>query len=243
MNKKVTSPKTARKASKIKKDRADYDVMLLLKIGQKEHIEAFQKEGLIYMNTFEYFREYEESSAECRKDVFEGCSELFQPNMGTLEINGKEIKDISGPMKITYDNSEKNNVFCMYAAKYDKNAKYSLEDLNNIIKMNPQNYEFGNYCLILQNADEFLRRLHKSCNEKCLNFKHRLVEYVDTNKHHGEYGFFRKPLEYSYQSEFRIVIENHTGEPYKLFIGDISDISIILETTKYNDAVKLHPKK
>ena len=48
----------------------------LLKFGVKEHMEALYEEGLLYLNTFAYFKELE-YSGDGRADIYEGVTEYY----------------------------------------------------------------------------------------------------------------------------------------------------------------------
>ena len=204
--------------------KTEYGVFALLKIGKKEHIESFQK-GEMYFNTLQYFRYLEEEQSNCQGDKYEGYSELFQPDMGTLEINGKEIKDISGPIMISLGLENQKNIFCMYSIIFEKEKR-------EVLKINPKNFSFGEYSLIVRDVDEFLRRVCRACDGRELEYG--FVEYVDINKFHGQYGPFKKPKKYSYQNELRFVLKNSSLKPFILKIGDISDITVIIKTSELN---------
>ena len=48
----------------------------LLKFGIKEHMEALYEEGLLYLNTFTYFKELE-YNGDGRADIYEGVTEYY----------------------------------------------------------------------------------------------------------------------------------------------------------------------
>jgi hypothetical protein len=51
------------------------------------------------------------------------------------------------------------------------------------------------------------------------------VQYYDENKYSGRLGRFKKGSIYSYQSEFRIVLETRVDGPFRFEIGDLRDIT------------------
>ena len=152
----------------------EYDVITLLKIGKKEYLESFQKEGLMYMNTSKYFRDSEKALQSCQKDKYEGYSELFQPDKVTLEINGKEIKDVSGPIRISHGFDDNRNIFCLYAILYDRKKKEMLN-------VDPRNCEFGDHFLLIKDVDKFLKKVVIACKDKKL--KYGFVEYIYARIH------------------------------------------------------------
>jgi len=58
--------------------------MLLLKLGQREHMEQFRK-GLLYMNPLKYFRDLESDPA--RADRYEGATHIFQPKDAIITLS------------------------------------------------------------------------------------------------------------------------------------------------------------
>jgi hypothetical protein len=52
-----------------------------------------------------------------------------------------------------------------------------------------------------------------------------LVEYFDEKEYSGKVGRFRKRSIFGYQNEFRIAVEPGSGEPMKLAVGSLLDIT------------------
>jgi len=65
--------------------------------------------------------------------------------------------------------------------------------------------EFGDTAIVIWNAIEFTRRLHKAANEMGLYVNQQPIKYVEKEKYHGVFGPFRKYETYRYQSEFVLV--------------------------------------
>lgn len=65
----------------------------------------------------------------------------------------------------------------------------------------------------------------------------------DENKYTGEAGRFRKSSTFSYQSEYRIVLETGTEGPFHFEVGDLSDItSDVFSLDRADDVLKLGPE-
>ena len=77
------------------------DILRLFKFGKKEHIEQLYREGLLYLNTLDYFTRLEGDGVRGDKD--EGLSMSLQPEIAKLQIKIGEtyepVRDIIGPIK------------------------------------------------------------------------------------------------------------------------------------------------
>ena len=63
----------------------DTRLFSFVKFGQFEHIEKFQEQGKIYMNTVKYFKDLEDDCQ--RKDKYEGIEKLEQINWLKIKID------------------------------------------------------------------------------------------------------------------------------------------------------------
>lgn len=109
------------------------------------------------------------------------------------------------------------NLFCMYALR--ESAASTLVD--------PRNRAFGDTFAALIQFDEFMRRVKAAVLNTDQELLYNLVEYVDEGSYSGQMGIFKKDSCFAYQSEFRIALVPGVGVPYKLRIGNISDIVTI----------------
>ncbi|PJN57292.1 hypothetical protein PAEVO_40260 [Paenibacillus sp. GM2FR] len=120
------------------------------------------------------------------------------------------------------------------------------KDIENIIK------DFGRYALIVANIGEFQRRIFNAAKESDLNVLQKSVVYEDFNvtsrerilaqRNSDPRYFFFKRKEFAYQREYRVILPGvQTDTSFCLDIGDISDISHIIEVEKFDGMVlKLH---
>ncbi len=98
-----------------------------------------------------------------------------------------------------------------------------------------QMFPFGDTALIITNVDEFINRISKTVKSKGYKIDGRPVEYFDESIYHGHVGLFKKRNSLEYMKEYRIVISAKMDNmPYELFIGDISDISMIIKAEDIN---------
>jgi hypothetical protein len=98
--------------------------MVLLKLGQKEHMEMLRA-GLLYMNPLAFFAALDADAA--RGDPFEGSDSIIQPceigdiiidpqlpGIEPLHVHGAP-DGLIGPMRFTLSRTLACNIFCMFA--------------------------------------------------------------------------------------------------------------------------------
>ena len=205
-------------------------VLGMFRFARSDYIEQFSQ-GLLYMNPLKYFCEKETHSV--RRDCHEGTSHLRQGDGAILKIKMipevakafnvpgdgqfKAIANIRGPIRFQPDALQSVNVFCMYALR--ESAAGTLVDARNL--------GFGDSFALLKDFDEFMKRVKAAVSGTEQELGYTLVEYIDETSHEGPVGPFKKLSDFSYQSEFRIGLFPGTGAPFKLQVGDLSDIVII----------------
>ena len=201
----------------------DAKIYAFVKVGQKNHLESLQKDGLLYMNTLGYLRKIEGMSG----DKNEGTMDFFQ---------GKKIKLVILPhsrqdpfpakglisMQSSYSPDLKKNVFCMHAITDDYSA------------LDEKNFERSSHALVIFNPQEFLELLNAAVSKDKADFYYGFVEYVDKKTYHGQMGCFKKFEEFKYENEYRIMRNYPTGKPFPFTIGSLEDIS---ELVKVKDVV------
>lgn len=202
----------------------------LIKFGKLEHLDQLRNEGLLYLNNLSYFWKIEDD--ELRGDPFDCAIQVIRgPKVTMVMPDGNEVtvcRDYT--MKIQPIEPEKINIYCMYALR---------PHIEGAFPVNERNLRFGDHALILINPNEFMRRLESTFKGQKIVAKGGLVEYVN-DKHNGKLGPFRKFDRFSYQYEWRLVCSGGMGEPRKIQIGSIRDISAILPSNDVNKQIKVH---
>lgn len=170
------------------------------------------------MNTLKHFQGLEDCGLRGDKD--EGLSAIYQANGATLSRKNDDgdfvpLGTINDQLKYRGKDSVHVNVFCMYALQVEPQK----------LEIDSRNLKFGDTFVQLLDWTQFINRIKGAAKQKELKVFHGIVDYVDRATHKGSIGPFRKFNEYSYQSEFRIIIPRKSLDPYKLNIGDISDIT------------------
>jgi len=211
--------------------------VMLLKFGKKCYIEEFRK-GVLYMNDLEYFKTLEEK-CELRSDKDEDLTASYQAKGGQVfrqNSGGRYayIGTITDQLQYREHYSINQNIFCMYALQ----VQPKKQDIDK------RNFKFGDTFVSILDPVEFLNRVKLAADKEGIKVFHKLVEYVDREKHNGSLGPFRKFSEFSYQNEFRILVCQESPGPYKLSIGDISDITkqgeLSCEKHEFNIGYILH---
>lgn len=224
---------------------------LLMKTAPLERLKQMQK-GLIYMNSLEYFSQLKgEEGAKVRSDELESVYAQFQAgvpyNNRRIEINVSHPSfgdfDIPKGTKVSVSVPSAKNVFifCFMCIGEDehKNIRHLDGDKLYIDKRMSQ---FGSHTLIIEKPSEFFKRYSNAMqNIQGAHINHYMeggcgmVDYKKMAEHHGKIGLFMKDIEYEWQREYRFVLGapdkymNNAGA-LELNIGDISDISLIVET-------------
>ncbi len=202
----------------------------IIKIGQAEHIMRLQKQGEVFLNTWGYFRRCELNNVQ--GDKHEGLTEIYQVEKGNkLYIKEGEdwvpIEGLKDQLKFFAGRQEDLNLFCMFALTQESQKHLGHPDL----------LKFGNVALVMTDADAFISRLTCKLSVEGISHHHALVEYVEKNVHEGEMGPFRKLSEFSYQSEWRVCAHARKGGPFKVSLGDLSDISVLIPTSELTQRI------
>lgn len=197
-------------------------VAILLKLGQKEHLEML-RHGLLYMNTLDYFNNLETDGA--RSDPFEGTDSILQPQhvrhfiiepqVPGISPHRVDPKGLAGPIRIARKRTSACNIFCMCII---------TEPI--VGPMFPQQHEwFGDHFVLVTDTQAFLDKVVAAATSQGLNLQANLVTYYDQSGYSGETGRFRKRSCFAYQREYRIVAEPGLEGPRRLEIGDLTDIT------------------
>ncbi len=214
--------------------------MVLLKLGQREHMEMLRK-GLLYMNSLAFFRSSEADPA--RLDPYEGTDSMIQPcHIRELtfdpQIPGWEKirvapSELAGPVRIALQQTSACNIFCMFAVNRPTDGPIF-----------PKSYKwFGDSFLLFTNTPEFLSRVAAAAKRQGLKGKCQLVEYYDETKYSGKIGRFHKRSIYSHESEYRIALEAGGQGPFRFEVGDLHDITAeVFPLDSADDVLKFRPE-
>jgi hypothetical protein len=203
--------------------------ILLIKLLPSHRVNDFL-DGNLYMNTVDYFASLEKSDA-VRADDDEGVDESLQVKEVAIANENGEYIPIGGiinPILYRSHDPKDLNIFCMYA-------------LPNTLghRLDERNLGFGEIGVVLTNAKEFVERFRKAAIASGRQPGHGLIEYVDKFTYHGPMGPFRKFDKFSYQCEFRLMVDGGDATPLVLSIGDIRDICLVGSSLALNKMIAL----
>lgn len=209
---------------------------LLIKFMDEQYVESFINEGLLFMNTIQYFRAYEDNDSALRGDIHEGLAASLLPENITLEINGRIITEAVGKIDIRQCHHEETNIYSMSIITDQDILNAGEQGLNLSRKFS----KFGNKAVFIGGSDlnHFWSRLKARINgDDALytleedNAIAGKVSYVDRTHHHSRLSVFNKFNEYAWQHEWRIALKqvSHVG-PLPLKIGSLADIAHVMDT-------------
>jgi hypothetical protein len=198
--------------------------LVLIKVGRQEHLDELQRKGLLYMNPLPYFWGIEEQGV--RGDKNDGVASRYNGKSGLLKIEDNDIEVIDWELRFPPENAEAINIFCMYALMP---ATHPIDE-----RMG----EFGDRALVFYNSQELLDRIFSEFKRQRIEAHADIVSYCPRS-YVGEMGPFRKLDNYSWQSEWRLVVYGGGGVPRKIEIGDLSNCSRASSTSDLNASFEI----
>jgi len=126
---------------------------------------------------------------------------------------------VIGPTKLRSEMTDTLNVLCLYAVTNRENDSFDQRNLG-----------FGCTTVIINDLMEFIRRVRLTAESLGKDVAHGPVQYINPQTYCGVMGPFKKYLEFSYQNEFRFVFTNGSGIACRLSIGDLRDITHVIDT-------------
>ena len=221
-------------------------VFLLVKFfGNKDHADEFVR-GSVFCNRLSRFREGESDDATGRIDKHEGTNIWLQPENARLQLNGFDMSDdLAGPIAIQMNWLNQLHLFCLHAAHsgdldLENPTGRTVDALRREMLIPEACFALGEHAVVIRDVPEFIRRMHLAAQVQGYRIAKGLVRYYDPDTFHGHFreveSVFWKQAEYSYQREFRFLIDTRMpgGGPLRLEIGDISDITLQLRSSELN---------
>jgi hypothetical protein len=219
---------------------------LLFKVASKERLKQMQN-GLLYMNSLDYFASLkDESASDLRADNYENVHGILRSghteNGHTeiwVEIGDKKIKlNDRFPLTAKFDITKNIMLFCMGCMAED-NGGNLIGNTKDGVVFDQKLRQFGDHVLTIKNPAEFWKRYAKALTIRKGIFKPQIVhegcgrvDYTNIYTFSGAKGIYLKDQRYEWQREFRLAIGadddalNANGA-LELRIGTIKDISEI----------------
>jgi hypothetical protein len=211
-------------------------IRLTIKFISSEHIDSFVNNGELYMNPLSYFKDLEDNCNSLRSDVHEGLAATYDPAKIIFKFGNHTLNGLTNKVDLWLDNLSNINILSLTSiSDYDmlvSNCKMSLS--KKFIGFGDKAIVFPGYKI----TDLFNRMKLAIKKDKNIipiegqTIYGQKVDYVSRLKYHGEMGPFRKFDNYSWQMEWRLAVKHakQYNLPYKLHLGNISDICDIYET-------------
>ncbi len=241
----------------------EFESTLLFKFFRTENFMRDFIGGKLYISNIESLIGHSsENLTNGQRDEYEGTDlniskkDNYHPVLCRDENNGFVIRikdegdiDENYDTRIEYlsrgfDVNKYKNVLCFYAVWLNLKKSEALNTPDN--KMVG---EFGEFCILLENPNEFFRRIFIAYTDRKLEFNSNpeigYVDYIDiTSSPVNELGVFKKRHTYNYQSEMRFVldIKDNTESLHYFEIGDISDIVSVVEVQDLLKGIRLDKK-
>jgi hypothetical protein len=198
----------------------DDPIKVLFKLGPREYMDQLLHEGLVYMNTLDYF---------ARRDPGEGTA-FWVSARSTIDIEDhgdwRRLGVIRDPVRVSSDYLGNANLYCLHAmTSNDIGTTFKLSELG-----------FGDTFVLIVDSTEFFQRLSVAAGNHGQELICRMVRYVDKRSYVGPMGPFSKFAEYAAaraaDRELRALAIPGLGGPLTLRLGDLSDIAVIGDADK-----------
>ena len=223
-------------------------IFFLIKIFDDEKYANDFVGGKLFANRLSYFRRLEEEQDSNRGDIHEGVVSWLQPDQLKLEVNGRTITDLAGPVSVKMNRHDHLNIFCIYAAhsgEFDNLTSDNLSFFKKQLEIPEDCLNLGKYAVVVTNFTQFIERVRSATKKNNYGLSARLVDYYDPDSFSGtfveEEAVFKKRIEYSHQKEYRFAFDTSiTGTaPLLLEIGDISDITMRCNVADVNSLLEV----
>lgn len=192
----------------------------LMRSSERKYLEQMRSKGEIFMHSLTWFTTCPD---ENRRDEHETVSKIEPIDTEKypylfFKPDGKEEFRLNLTKATINTHGYYGYIFCMHYLT-DKTLD------------TPLNFDLKDRCvLMITNTDEFIKRLKSAAEEKQLKMWYGAVEYLDIKNLKDDKTPFKKDLKFAPDVEYRFYIQINDKEPedeLRLYIGDISDISVI----------------
>lgn len=208
-------------------------LFVFMKFGEEPFMRALYDEGVVYMNTVQFFREQE--TATGRGDPDEGMPWLKNYPPGEFRVPWAKDK-VFHYLALQVRAQPKfplGNIYSLYSFA----SHHSIG--RNEFRVDALNKELGSHMVLIHGASEFLRRWKEAMRWKQLGHERGFVSYYDLPTFTGGLNVFWKSSAYAYQQEYRLHAHTISAEPLVLRLGSLHDIADIYPADVIDDLVFL----
>ncbi len=204
-------------------------LIVLMKFGEKEHIENLFNKGEIFFNTP---LSYSESSERERGDIYEGAEWVENVQLSEISFNHPKIGvGKLTPAKNSLSRLIQYNTFFLSTSFYAITSKTFENTDQHQINKRIVDFKGADAAIMIKDPIRFLNSITSKLKENRFQYEARIVKYRDF-KIGGRVDLtpFEKDIDFVHQLEFRIIIENKENKPNnKVFIDSIAEYSLILD--------------
>lgn len=202
---------------------------LLLKIGKPSHIKDMYDNEYLFFNSLSKFRTKSKDE--------EGRTDPREANVLNTQINHLEITTSKGiKIKLSEISKEFNAQYNEYPTDIPYNIcslyTFELDESLEFKKIDSRILKLGKNTLLISNLQEFFKSLENSIAGLHYEFSRKPVKYYDHKSFDGKLTLHHKDEEFSYQKEYRILIDTLGTEPLKIPIPGLKKFSAIVATNQ-----------
>jgi hypothetical protein len=232
-----------------------YPRYVFYKFQSQSILSDLQMKGHIYLKNLQYYINLENETGDDVKGDREECI-LFESNLKLVVNEGTETEQVInlGKSEIRNADDPYKPAYCMSCVNlFDHVIDVSYPKVEAIPRFDQKILNgFNNGCeslyvLIIADPITFQKRIKNKLYDLSIKYESGFVTYRDTSKLHNIDGnielngpFFKRE-KYSYQKEFRYILDKKISidEFYDFYIGDISDISYLCKADElFTDDLK-----
>jgi hypothetical protein len=209
-----------------------------IKIGKQEHIEDMYENEYLFFNTLRSFR-------ATNKDET-GRADPREANTLNTQLTYLEITTSKGTrLKLSEISKEFNGQYNEHPTEIPYNicSLYTLkinEDLT-IQQVDDRVLNLGTRSLLIHDLQNFFKTLDNSLSNLGVEYSRRPVNYYDHRTYEGELTLHHKDKEFSFQNEYRILLQTEGTETMRIPMPGMKSFSTLGETQTLN-TIKLVPK-
>lgn len=199
-------------------------IMGLMKVGKREHLEAFRN-GQVYCNTLQYFKELEYSFPGMG-DRFECAESVEQFDELSIWINDRYVPVLKNGFGAWDQGRYRGNVFCTYLINIpiEEVSKVDAYPLN--IKSSVS--DFADCFVIIGNINGFTQRFKNAVVKNGDQLLYGPIDYIDFKNYTGDVTPFNKNVKFQDQKEFRYYIDRVAKSESDTCLYDLGDLSNIV---------------
>lgn len=202
---------------------------ILVKNASYEHNLQFQKEGLIYMNTLKYFVDLEATrfiqdpiELSTSRQIVMGGNVTLQIEEAVISLSDYTIAPI---VCHSFYADEGPNIFSISKLEFKNTLIENGELITALKKLQGERDSW----LCITNVKEFMKRVDNAFKAERIQLICGDVEYREIDPNNFKRDCFIKDQKFKHQKEFRLATIGNGKTPLKVKVGDISDISLLID--------------